>query len=133
MLRLREAPHALVAYNREGLRFSEERISKFALMVFNSQNHLEQIIEKPDEHQVAHCMSTQGELRVSMNIFSFYGSLIHKHLKDCPIHPVRKEKELPTVLMLAIKEDAAAVYCFKSEAHVPDLTSASDIDQFFKT
>ena len=133
MLQLREAPHALVAYNREGLRFSEERISKFALMVFNSQNHLEQIIEKPDEHQVAHCMSTQGELRVSMNIFSFYGPLIHKHLKDCPVHPVRKEKELPTVLMLAIKEDPAAVYCFKSEAHVPDLTSASDIDQLFKT
>ena len=40
-------------------------------MVFNSQNHLEQIIEKPDEHQVAHCMSTQGELRVSMNILVF--------------------------------------------------------------
>ena len=56
MLKVREAPHALVAYNRAGLRFSEERIAKFALMVFNTQNYLEQIIEKPDEHQVAHCM-----------------------------------------------------------------------------
>ena len=133
MLKVREAPHALVAYNRAGLRFSEERIAKFALMVFNTQNYLEQIIEKPDEHQVAHCMSTQGELRVSMNIFSFYGLSIYEHLKDCPVHSVRKEKELPTVLMRAIKEYTNAVYCFKSEAHVPDLTSAMDIDQFFKT
>lgn len=133
MLKAREAPHALVAYNRAGLRFSEERIAKFALMVFNTQNYLEQIIEKPDEHQVAHCMSTQGELRVSMNIFSFYGLSIYEHLKDCPVHSVRKEKELPTVLMRAIKEYTNAVYCFKSEAHVPDLTSAMDIDQFFKT
>lgn len=133
MLKAREAPHALVAYNRSGLRFSEERIAKFALMVFNTQNYLEQIIEKPDEYQVAHCMRTQGELRVSMNIFSFYGPSIYKHLKDCPTHPVRKEKELPTMLMKVIKEDPAAVYCFKIEAHVPDLTSAMDIDLFFKT
>ncbi|MGB1044450.1 MAG: sugar phosphate nucleotidyltransferase [Flavobacteriaceae bacterium] len=133
MLKAREVPHALVAYNRAGLRFSEERIAKFALMVFNTQNYLEQIIEKPDEQQVAHCLRTQGELRVSMNIFSFYGPSIYKHLKDCPIHPVRKEKELPSMLMTVIKEDPAAVYCFKSEAHVPDLTSATDIDLFFKT
>ena len=68
-----------------------------------------------------------------MNIFSFYGPSIYKHLKDCPTHPVRKEKELPTMLMRVIKEDPADIYCFKSEAHVPDLTSAMDIDLFFKT
>ncbi|MAJ31184.1 MAG: glucose-1-phosphate thymidylyltransferase [Flavobacteriaceae bacterium] len=133
MLKVREAPHALVAYNRAGLRFAGERIAKFALIVFNTQNHLEQIIEKPEEYQVSHCMRTQGELRVSMNIFSFYGPLIYDYLKDCPAHPVRKEKELPTMLMIAIKEHPDSVFCFKSEEHVPDLTSAMDIDQFFKT
>ena len=64
-------------------------------MDIDSEDYLKNIIEKPDPEIVEKYRDGSGEIRVSMNIFSFEGSLLYPYLKNCPIHPERDEKELP--------------------------------------
>lgn len=61
-----------------------------------------------------------------MNIFLFDGKYFFKYLENCPPHPIRDEKELPTALMNMIG-DNIQVLGIPIEEHVPDLTSKNDI------
>ncbi len=121
------SPNALISYDRDALLFSEERISKFALMLFNKGKYLNDIIEKPPLEQIHYFKDSTGKLRVSMNIFKFDGSMFFKYLKNCPVHPERNEKELPTALMNMIKEHPTSTIGIPISEHVPDLTSKEDI------
>ena len=126
----RKAPHALISYARSGLNFPDERIAKFAVMDIDSEGFLKNIIEKPAASEVEQYKDTTGEIRVSMNIFSFDGALLYPYLKSCPIHPERNEKELPEALRLMNSADPQKTICIPVKEHLPDLTSAEDISKF---
>lgn len=126
----RTAPHALMGYDRAGLRFDQERIAKFAVIKTDAENYLTDIIEKPAITEIDAYADTQGILRVSMNIFSFSGNEIFPYLKDCPLHPERQEKELPTAVRNSLAEHPQSIRMFPIITHMPDLTQAEDIKAF---
>lgn len=126
----RKSPHALISYARSGLKFNDERIKKFAVMDINVSGYLNQIIEKPDSETVERCRDASGEIRISMNIFSFYGQKLYPHLKNCSIHPIRKEKELPEAVRLMNKAHSNQIICYSINENILDLTSAEDISSF---
>ncbi|MDC6366030.1 MULTISPECIES: sugar phosphate nucleotidyltransferase [Flavobacteriaceae] len=126
----RKTANALISYASSGLQFSQERISRFALMQISSEGFLEKIVEKPDAQNLDKYRDTEGELRVSMNVFSFFGNDIYPHLVNCPIHPERGEKELPEAVRNMVAHHPKSVICFPRSEHIPDLTSAQDIGLF---
>ena len=82
LIRPRSAPHALISYARSGLKFDDERIKKFAVMDINELGYLNRIIEKPNSETVERCRDASGEIRVSMNMFSFFGQKLYPYLKN---------------------------------------------------
>lgn len=126
-LRETKNPNAFISYNRDALQFSSERIARFALAKLDSDNYLLDIIEKPSIVESDHYKDKDGKLRVSMNIFKFDGNAIYSYLKNCPVHPERNEKELPTVLLNLLKDYSKAVIGIPFSEHVPDLTAKEDI------
>lgn len=119
--------NGLISYDRDTLLFSSERISRFALMLFDKESHLKNIVEKPDLNLIENLKGDDGKLRVSMNIFKFDGSLFFQYVKNCEVHPIRNEKELPAALMAMLKEHPNSVKGITLSEHVPDLTSKEDI------
>ncbi len=128
----REAPHALISYSRSGLQFSDERISKFAVMAIDKENYLQNIIEKPEPEVLEKYRNVDGEIRVSMNVFSFDGASIDQYIRDCPIHPLRQEKELPEAVRNFVKYHPKQFITIPVSEHLPDLTAADDIEDFAK-
>ncbi len=118
--------NALIAYNRGSLKFTLERISRFALLSIEN-NLLINIIEKPELNQIDNFKDEQGSLRVSMNIFRFNGKMIFPYLENCPVSEERNEKELPTALLNMIKDYPKSTITIPLSEHVPDLTSKEDI------
>ena len=119
--------NALISYDRDALKFSLERINQFALMRFDDDYFLKDIIEKPSIEDTEKYRDKQDKLRVSMNIFRFNGSEIYNYLKNCPLNPDRGEKELPTALLNMISDKPLSVKGIPLSEHVPDLTSKEDI------
>lgn len=128
MYALPESQQALIGYAREGLRFPQERIQKFAVLEINEQQQLRQIIEKPTAAQIDQVKDTHGKVRVSMNIFKLHGPAIRPFLEHCPLHPIREEQELPVAIQRCVQEKAASFLVLPRSEHVPDLTSAEDIN-----
>lgn len=122
-----KAPNALISYDREALQFDEERIARFALMIIDHNHFLIDIIEKPDPDDIDTYKQRSKTVYVSMNIFSFDGQMFFPYLENCPPHPFRNEKELPTALLQMIKDYPKSTIAIPLEEHVPDLTSKSDI------
>ncbi len=127
LLRDTNAKNALISYDRDGLKFSKERISRFALMQFSGENYLTAIVEKPALEEIERYKDVKGKLRVSMNIFKFHGNQLYPYLKNCTVNKERNEKELPTALMNMIANDSKAALGIPLHTHVPDLTSKQDI------
>ena len=132
LLDQRKAPHALISYARSGLQFSNERIQKFAVLDIDDEGFLTNIIEKPDSYTVERYKDNTGEIFVSMNIFSFLGKALYPFLQSCPIHPERKEKELPEALRRLTAKIPKQIQCFGRKEHLLDLTAAEDIQSFNK-
>ena len=126
-LRNTVSPNAFISYDRDALDFPSERISRFALTKLDEFGFLLDIIEKPSESETSQYEDRLGKLRVSMNIFKFDGKLLYPYLKNCPIHPLRNEKELPTVLLNALKDHPKTAIGIPFSEHVPDLTIKDDI------
>ena len=119
--------NALINYDRDSLEYPTERIARFALTKTDAQEFLEDIIEKPESTAMERFRDDLGIFRVSMNIFKFDGRQFYDYLKNCPIHPERKEKELPTALLQMVADDPKAVKTIPMAEHVPDLTGKNDI------
>ena len=119
--------NAFINYDREGLRFPMEKIARFALTLVNKNSNLEAIIEKPSKDKVNDYKDAEGKFRVSINVFKFTGNEIYPFLKNCPIDPIRNEKELPTAILHMIKETSFYMKGIPFKEHVPDLTSKEDI------
>jgi len=126
----RNQPHALISYSWSAFNFEKERISKFAVISMDSKNNLKDIVEKPDISIIDNFRDESGDLGLSMNIFSFTGSMVYSYLLDCPINEKRNEKELPEAVRILIRENPSSMYCYKVFEHLPDLTDSSDIDNF---
>lgn len=126
-LRNTESSQALIAYDRDALEFDSERISRFALVKMDEGNNLVDIIEKPKPDEVGKYSDARGKLRVSMNIFTFDGERLFPYLKDCPVHPIRNEKELPTALLNMLGKFPGEMKAVPMSEHVPDLTAKNDI------
>ena len=128
-LRKNDDANAFISYDRDGLKFPMERISRFALVALDSDNYITNFIEKPDPSEVKSYQDIHGKYRVSMNIFKFQGEMIFPYLQNCPIHPQRDEKELPTAILNMCNDNPKAMRGIPFEEHVPDLTSKEDIDK----
>ena len=126
-LRKTTSPNAFISYNRDALEFPLERISRFAIAKLSENNQLLDILEKPTADVLENYKDAEGKLRVSMNAFKFNGELLYPYLKNCPVHPERDEKELPTVLLNALKEHPDTTLGIPFSEHVPDLTAKEDI------
>tara|TARA_R110000796_G_scaffold104102_1_gene213742 strand:- start:113340 stop:114224 length:885 start_codon:yes stop_codon:yes gene_type:complete len=126
-LRNTKCPNAFISYNRDSLEFSHERISRFAVAKLDDENFLLDIVEKPSEQEVISAKDIDGKIRVSMNAFKFSGKNFYPYLKNCPIHPERDEKELPTALLNMIKDFPKTALGISFSEHVPDLTAKEDI------
>ncbi len=124
---LRFKRQALVAYDREGLQFPMEKIQRFAVLDISEEGYLKGIVEKPSTEQVASFRQEDGAMYVSMNIFCMNGAQMYTHLRDCPLDPIRKEKEIPRAILSLLQEDAKGFFCYKTKRHVPDLTAKEDI------
>jgi|TARA_B110000263_G_scaffold37639_1_gene29237 NDP-sugar pyrophosphorylase family protein len=119
--------NAFINYDRDGLIFPMEKIERFALTIVNKKSNLEAIIEKPSKDKVNNYKDIKGKFRVSMNIFKFTGTEIYSFLKNCPINPIRNEKELPTAIWHMINKTRSYIKAIPFSEHVPDLTSKEDI------
>lgn len=120
---------ALVDYDREALEFEKERIERFAVTRKSKNSFLLDIIEKPTSEIIESVKDINGFVGVSMNIFSLRYDIIFPILEKVPLHPERKEKELPEAVKMLANEIENSVYCYSMSEHVPDLTSKSDIKQ----
>lgn len=118
---------AFIAYDRDALNFETDRINQFALVALNGDNYLQEIIEKPTESDSLKYRDANDILRVSMNIFKFYGPLFSDYVLNCPISEKRNEKELPTALLNMVKDHSQSVIGIPMSEHVPDMTSHEDI------
>jgi len=123
---LQEDDHknAMIRYERNGLLFNQEKISKFAVLEIDDAGFLIDITEKPKS------LDTNKTQWVSMNLFKLYGPMVYSYLRDCPLNSIRNEKELPTALLNMCKENDKALFTIPRSEHVPDLTKKEDIDSF---
>lgn len=126
-LRVTKYRNALISYHRDSLKFSLEKILRFALVLVDNNGFLYDIIEKPKTENVESYKDKLGKLRVSMNIFKFDGNMFTYYLLNCPVNQNRNEKELPTALLNMVMDHPKSVYGIPMAAHVPDLTSKEDI------
>lgn len=126
---LRETPHAnaLISYDPAALGVEPERVKAFAILRTDSEGHLKDIIEKPNDDQIAMVLAESGRIGVSMNIFSFTTDQIKPILERVPLNPIRLEKELPTAVSMLVEEIPNSVLVIPLAESVPDLTSKSDI------
>ena len=134
-LRSIEENHGLIAYDLNHLNFSKEKIAGFALLVFDADFKLLSIVEKPSLEEFRALEETHGTVYVSMNCFTFNGASFYSFLKECPLHPVRNEKELTNAISNMIALGLEAVRGIPMREHVPDLTTKTDIlalEEFLK-
>jgi NDP-sugar pyrophosphorylase family protein len=131
-LRQTNSPNAFISYDRDAMEFPLERISRFAIAKLDRNNCLLDILEKPTADVLESYKDAEGKLRVSMNAFKFNGKVLYSYLKNCPVHPERDEKELPTVLLNSLKADGNSALGIPFSEHVPDLTAKEDIAEVKK-
>ncbi len=125
-------PNAMIDYDRNGLRFSADRIAQFSVIQKDPEGYLTNIIEKPTQAQVKMASDHLGRIGVSMNIFRFSFDEILPYLSAVPLHPVRNEKELPLAVKLMVEQKPKSVYTIPLSEHVIDLTTQSDIPEVQK-
>ena len=117
----------LIAYDSNSLNFTTEKIAGFALLIFNADFYLENIIEKPATTDFNNAADNHESLYISMNAFTFDGNVFLSFLRDCPINLNRDEKELPTALLNMIQIYPTSVKGIPMQEHVPDLTTKKDL------
>lgn len=126
-LRKTDDKNAFICYDRDTLEFPLEKIYSFAIVNIDEDNHLKNIVEKPTLEQAEYYKDSDNKIRVSMNIFKLDGKMMFPFLRDCPVHPTRIEKELPTAILNMVQERPKSVLGIPLSEHVPDLTAKDDI------
>lgn len=126
---LLESPEeaALIDYDRDGLEFTPSRIAQFGITKKTAEGYVEEIVEKPRVEQLEGLKDQDGRLRVSMNIFLLSYDHVLPFLVQCPLHPLRQEKELVKALSMMAQSRPRAMKAIPLHEHVPDLTYKDDI------
>ena len=127
LIRENNYENAVLAYDRDSLDFPKEKVSSFSILMMDQDFNLVNFIEKPTPEQVAKNIDENGKIRVSMNIFKFNGEQAFDFIKNCPINPIRIEKELPSAIVNMISNESLSMRGIPIAEHVPDLTSKADI------
>ena len=127
-----EYPNAMIDYDRDGLDFEKSRIEGFAVTKKDDNGFLVDIIEKPSMAIIEAAKGKNGFIGVSMNIFRLDYDMIFPYLENCPMNPVRNEKELPTAVKMMIDKYHKSLYTYPVKEHVPDLTSKNDLEKVKK-
>jgi glucose-1-phosphate adenylyltransferase len=122
-----DAPNSLIDYDRSGLEFAETRISQFGITRKDKDGYVVEIVEKPKMEELEGLRSSDGTIRVSMNIFRLNYGMIFGPLRDCPEDPVRHEKELVKSVTNMIAANPRSLKALPLKEHVPDLTYKDDI------
>jgi len=117
---------SMIAYKFDCLNFDNERLKGFAILDI-VDGFLNKIIEKPDQETIDLFMS-KG-IYVSMNIFSFFGDQVYTFFKDCPLNPIRNEKEISVALQNMIKSSNHKMKTHELCEQVPDMTYKKDISK----
>ena len=128
LIRENSFENAVLAYDRDSLEFPKERVSSFSILMMDKDFNLVNFIEKPTPEQVSENLDENGKIRVSMNIFKFNGIHAFDFIKNCPINPIRIEKELPSAIVNMISDNSFYMKGIPIAEHVPDLTSKADIN-----
>lgn len=126
-IRRTKACNALINYDRDGLEFSETKISGFALTLVDEDGYLHGVVEKPSEADIPKYVDASGVLRVSMNIFKLTGEMATPFIRDCPLSHDRSEKDLPGAILTMAMRHPKSVQGIPLKEHVPDLTDKADI------
>jgi glucose-1-phosphate adenylyltransferase len=120
-------PGALIDYDRDALRFTQEKIEQFAVLEKDSDGYLTGIIEKPSPEDIRRVRDASGRVGVSMNIFRLSYDTVLGFLEEVPLHPVRQEKELPAAVALMVRRNPRSLIAIPVSEYVPDLTGRGDI------
>ena len=128
LIRENSFENAVLAYDRDSLEFPKVRVSSFSILMMDGDFNLVNFIEKPTPEQVVENLDENGKIRVSMNIFKFNGNHAFDFIKNCPINPIRIEKELPSAIVNMISDNSFYMKGIPIAEHVPDLTSKADIN-----
>ena len=120
--------NAMIDYDRNGLKFENDRTNEFAVTRKDNDGYLTDIIEKPSNEEIDTLQKKDGYVGVSMNIFRLSYDMIFPFLQIVPLHPVRNEKELTTAIKIMIDENSKSLLTIPLNEHVPDLTSKNDIE-----
>jgi len=128
LIRENSFENAVLAYDRDSLEFPKVRVSSFSILMMDGDFNLVNFIEKPTPEQVSENLDENGKIRVSMNIFKFNGNHAFDFIKNCPINPIRIEKELPSAIVNMISDNSFYMKGIPIAEHVPDLTSKGDIN-----
>ncbi len=127
---LLESPYrnALIDYDRDALKFEQARIERFAVTEKDDEGFLSDIHEKPSPELVQRVSGRSGFVGVSMNIFKLEYNRVFPFLENLPLHPVRREKELPLAVKMMVQRFPKTVATIPLAEHVPDLTSIADVE-----
>tara|TARA_Y100000590_G_scaffold12789_1_gene15506 strand:- start:341 stop:1174 length:834 start_codon:yes stop_codon:yes gene_type:complete len=117
---------SMIAYKFDCLNFENERLRGFAILDI-LDGFLNKIIEKPDQETI-NLFSSKG-IYVSMNIFSFFGDQVYSYFKDCPLNPIRNEKEIAVALQNMMMSTNFKVKVHELCEEVPDMTYKKDISK----
>jgi len=118
---------AMMDYDRDALKFPRSRVEAFAVIVKDEKGAVLDIIEKPGPEDVKRASDKNGRVGVSMNLWRFPYDRILPSLEEVPLHPVRKEKELPAAVLIMLKQWPGMLVTLPVAEHVPDLTDRGDI------
>jgi len=126
---IREYPGdgAWINYDRNGFDFEPARVSSLSVTKVDQDGYLLDFIEKPTTEDIERVRDASGIVGVNFNLFKFNYDLIYPYLRDCPINPIRHEKELPTAILNMVKSHPHSMKAIPLKEHVPDLTRKGDI------
>jgi len=126
-IRLSKFDYAFIAYEREGLKFDEKKVSSFSVTKLDSKNRLIDIIEKPTIGKRHFKLVKGDKIRVNMNLLKFAAESSYYFFESCPINQRRDEKEISDVILSIVRSNENHFYGISISEHVPDLTSKNDI------
>ena len=130
-LRVSSSPVAMPCYDRNGLMYPIDRTNRFAVIRVSEDFTILGIIEKPNNLQIQKNM-VNGIVYVSMNLFKLNYEAAFTALRNVPFNSKRDEKELPEAVQLLIESKPGCMKGIPLSEHVPDLTSALDIETVSK-
>ena len=119
--------NALIDYDRSALRYAQDRITQFAVILKDTEGFLQDIVEKPSVEEILCTADATGRIGVSMNIFRLSYDDVYPFLERVPLHPTRQEKELPNAVRMMVAQHPRSVFTIPLSEHVIDLTSQADI------